>query len=434
MSRASGRKIGSFVVERELGQGGMGVVYLARQPALERPVVLKTLRRDLADEPSLEERFQREAQAAAGIHHQNVVAVYDCFSFRGESFIAQEYVEGMDLASILQAAQRLSPRVAALIALEMTRGLEEIHARGVVHRDLKPANILLGREGETKIADFGIALDGKGKALTQVGVALGTPQYMSLEQLLGERADYRSDLFSLGVVLYEMLTGETPFAERESSEDGPSLARRIQGGRFPSPRRRSPTTPRLGDRRAPHAGAAPGCALPRRLPQRDCRLPLGAKDLPGVLRKDGAREATADRPAPQARRRGLALGGGSRQLCGRRRRRRGHGTRGPASAAPPGSVRERRGGSRSLRDPAPDRDPDRRRRARGAVDAGRAGGWQAPRRLRAPPIRPLRAHVGPRIGRGARPTERIPIARELPTPVTTPRRGPDRALAADSIG
>jgi hypothetical protein len=385
MSRASGRKIGSFVVERELGQGGMGVVYLARQPALERPVVLKTLRRDLADEPSLEVRFQREAQAAAGIHHQNVVAVYDCFSFRGE-------------------------------------GLEEIHARGVVHRDLKPANILLGREGETKIADFGIALDGKGKALTQVGVALGTPQYMSLEQLLGERADYRSDLFSLGVVLYEMLTGETPFAERESSEDGPSLARRIQGGRF------------LGDRRAPHAGAAPGCALPRRLPQRDCRLPLGAKDLPGVLRKDGAREATADRPAPQARRRGLALGGGSRQLCGRRRRRRGHGTRGPASAAPPGSVRERRGGSRSLRDPAPDRDPDRRRRARGAVGAGRAGGWQAPRRLRAPPIRPLRAHVGPRIGRGARSTERIPIARELPTPVTTPRRGPDCALAADPIG
>jgi serine/threonine-protein kinase len=244
MSTASGRKIGSFVVERVLGQGGMGVVYLARQPALDRRVVLKTLRRDLADEPSLEERFQREAQAAAGVHHQNVVAVYDCFTFRGETFIAQEYVEGMDLASVLQAAQRLSPRVGALIALEMARGLEEIHARGVVHRDLKPANILLGREGETKIADFGIALDGKGKALTQVGVALGTPQYMSLEQLLGERPDYRSDLFSLGVVLYQMLTGETPFAERESSKDGPSLARRIQAGRFPSPRRRSPTTPR----------------------------------------------------------------------------------------------------------------------------------------------------------------------------------------------
>jgi serine/threonine-protein kinase len=244
MSTASGRKIGNFVVERELGQGGMGVVCLARQPALERPVVLKTLRRDLADDPSLEERFQREAQAAAGVHHQNVVAVYDCFSFRGECFIAQEYVDGMDLASILQAAQRLSPRVAALIALEMTRGLEEIHARGIVHRDLKPANILLGREGETKIADFGIALDGKAKALTQVGVALGTPQYMSLEQLLGERADYRSDLYSLGVVLYEMLTGEIPFAESESGEDGPSLARRIQGGRFPSPRRHAPTTPR----------------------------------------------------------------------------------------------------------------------------------------------------------------------------------------------
>ena len=244
MSAASGRKINSFVVKRELGQGGMGVVYLARQPALERSVVLKMLRRDLAEEPGNEERFRREAQAAAAVHHQNVVAVFDCFSFRGESYIAQEYVDGMDLASVLQAVQRLSPRVAALIALEMARGLEEIHARGVVHRDLKPSNILIGREGETKIADFGIALDGKGKALTQVGVAVGTPQYMALEQLLGERADYRSDLFSLGVVLYEMLTGETPFAERGGDEKGPSLARRIQTGRYPPPRKRVSATPR----------------------------------------------------------------------------------------------------------------------------------------------------------------------------------------------
>jgi serine/threonine-protein kinase len=243
MSPASARKIGSFEIERELGQGGMGVVYLARQPDLERRAVLKTLRRDLSEDPTLEQRFRREARAAASVHHQNVVAVYDCFAWRSERFIAQEYVEGEDLSAALRAVPRLSPRVAALIALELARGLEEIHARGIVHRDLKPSNVLLGHGGETKIADFGIALDGNSEALTQTGHALGTPLYMSPEQLLGERADIRSDLFSLGVVLYEMLTGKTPFAEAEP-EEGDSLLRRIQAGRFASPRKLAPETPR----------------------------------------------------------------------------------------------------------------------------------------------------------------------------------------------
>ncbi len=230
-------------MERELAQGGMGIVSLARQPALERLVVLKTLRRDLAEDPSLEQRFRREAQAAARVHHQNVVGVYDCFEWRGESFIAQEYVDGVDLASALRSVQHLDPRVAALITLELARGLEEIHARGIVHRDLKPANVLLGREGESKIADFGIALGSRGKALTQVGIAVGTPQYMSLEQLLGDPVDYRSDVFSLGVMLYDMLTGQTPFAESED-EKGPSLVRRIETGRYVQPRKRAPQTSR----------------------------------------------------------------------------------------------------------------------------------------------------------------------------------------------
>jgi serine/threonine protein kinase len=281
MSAASGRKIGSYVIERELGQGGMGVVYQARQPALERSVVLKTLRRDLAEEPCQEERFRREAQAAAAIHHQNVVAVYDCFSHRGESYIAQEYVEGTDLASVLQSVKRLSPRVAALVALETARGLEEIHARGVVHRDLKPSNILIGREGETKIADFGIALNGKGEALTQIGVAVGTPEYMALEQLLGERADYRSDLYSLGVVFYEMLTGETPFAERGADDKGPSLARRIQTGRYPPPRKRAPATPR---------------ALARLL--RDCLRPRARKRIASATALRRALERHLGAPSP----------------------------------------------------------------------------------------------------------------------------------------
>jgi serine/threonine-protein kinase len=241
-SDPAGRKIASYEIEEELAQGGMGVVYLARQPSLERRVVLKTLRRDLAEDETHDERFTREAQAAAGVHHPNVVVVYDCFAWRGERFIAQEHVDGKDLASVLAQVGRFEPRVVGLVALELTRGLEEIHARGIVHRDLKPANILLGRAGEAKIADFGIALDAKGSALTQTGHSLGTPPYMSPEQLLGARVDYRSDLFSLGLVLFEMLTGKRPFAEQDPS--GEALVRRIEEGRHPALRRLAPETPR----------------------------------------------------------------------------------------------------------------------------------------------------------------------------------------------
>ena len=238
----SGKKIASYEIEEELAQGGMGVVYLARQPSLERRVVLKTLRRDLAEDETHDERFTREAQAAAGVHHPNVVVVYDCFAWRGERFIAQEHVDGKDVASVLAQVERFDPRVVSLVALEVARGLEEIHARGIVHRDLKPANILLGRAGEAKIADFGIALDAKGSTLTQTGHSLGTPPYMSPEQLLGARVDYRSDLFSFGLVLYEMLTGKRPFAEQEPS--GEALVRRIEEGRHPPVRKLAPRTPR----------------------------------------------------------------------------------------------------------------------------------------------------------------------------------------------
>jgi serine/threonine-protein kinase len=241
MSPAPRKSIGTFEIERELGQGGMGVVYLARQPALDRRVVIKALRRDLTQGGRSEKRFEREAQAAARIHHQNVVAVYDCFGWRGERFISQEYVDGVDLASVLETVRRLHPRVAALVALELARGLEEIHARGIVHRDLKPSNLLLGRGGEAKIADFGIALDGRSKGLTQVGQAVGTPEHMSPEQLRGERVDLRSDVFAFGVLLYEMLTGEPPFPDQE---EGPSLLSCMEAGRYPAVRRFAPETPR----------------------------------------------------------------------------------------------------------------------------------------------------------------------------------------------
>ena len=237
------KKLGSYEVLREVAEGGMGVIYLARQPALERLVVLKKIRSELLVDPIMVERFQREARTAAAVHHQNVVAVHDCFSVRGDHYIALELVDGEDLKAVMKMIGRLDPEVAALIALEVIRGLEEIHARGVIHRDLKPSNILLGRGGEAKIADFGIALEGDTQGLTSPGTVVGSIPYLSPEQMLGERIEYRSDLFLFGLLLYEMLTGTTPFKE---SDDGSTdtLLERVQGGRYDSPRKLVPKVPR----------------------------------------------------------------------------------------------------------------------------------------------------------------------------------------------
>jgi serine/threonine protein kinase len=243
MSSSVGKTLGNFVVEREIGRGGMGVVLLARQHSLERLAVLKQVRRDLAEMPELMERFEREARAAASVHHQNVVAVYDLFRCRGAQYIAQEYVDGVDLSSALSRTGPLPWRIAALIALELIRGLEEIHAHGTVHRDLKPANILLGRRGQVKIADFGLALDATGSKLTQPGVMIGSPPYMPPEQMLGERVDARCDLFSLGVVLYEMLAGALPYPEPEADETD-SLLGRMQRERYVRLHKRAPDAPR----------------------------------------------------------------------------------------------------------------------------------------------------------------------------------------------
>jgi serine/threonine protein kinase len=234
----------------------MGTVLLARQVSLERPVVLKRIRRDLAEVPDLAERFRREAHAAGQVHHQNVVAVYDRFRWRADEYIAQEYVDGIDLASALVRHGPLPWRTAVMIGLEVSRGLEEIHAQGTVHRDLKPANILLGRRGEVKIADFGLALEATGSSLTEPGVMIGSPSYMPPEQMLGERVDARCDVFALGVILYEMLAGAPPYRLRAgvAASDGAtasaeparteSLLTRMQRERYARIRRRAPRTPR----------------------------------------------------------------------------------------------------------------------------------------------------------------------------------------------
>ncbi len=242
-----GRQIGHYVAGEELGRGGMGVVYLARQDGLDRPAVLKKLRRDLAEHEDLLLRFEREARAAASVHHHNVVTVYDQFKHRGDHYIAQEYVDGADLSRVLERTGPLPWRVAGLIALEAARGLEAIHAQGTVHRDLKPANLLLGRRGEVKIADFGIALESTGQSLTRPGFMVGSPPYMPPEQLLGERVDARGDLFAFGVILYEMLAGRTPYPE-PSEDESTTWLTRMQKERYRRLRRQAPGTPRFLDR------------------------------------------------------------------------------------------------------------------------------------------------------------------------------------------
>jgi serine/threonine-protein kinase len=324
------KTLGSFVIEREIAEGGMGVVYAGRQPALNRTVALKKLRRDLASNDNLVERFEREARVAANVHHPNVVAVYDCFSYRGNRYIAQEFVDGVDLRTLLGRTGPLPPPIASRIALELARGLEEIHARGIVHRDLKPGNVLLGRGGETKIADFGIVLPPSGEALTEIGTVLGSPPYMAPEQLDGDLADARSDLYAFGVVLYEMLTGRVPHPPAGSEEGTTASIRRARRSRYPSVRKLAPATPRSLARlvRAclrprPQRRIASATAIRQRLESRlgtatpgDCRGALATwLREGGVLAEENGHTVALTRPAPQARRWGAVRAVAAAAAC-----------------------------------------------------------------------------------------------------------------------
>jgi tRNA A-37 threonylcarbamoyl transferase component Bud32 len=202
---------GRYRLESKLGSGGMSTVYLARDETLERWVAAKVLHREISDQPDQIERFRREARAVAQVSHPNVVAVIDAGEDSGRPYIVFEHVEGETLKQRIDQAGRLPLDEATAYAIEIGRGLAAAHARLLVHRDVKPQNVLIDAEGRAKVTDFGIARSLESDGLTKTGRVLGTTDYVSPEQAMGQEVDARSDIYSLGVLLYEMLTGEVPF-------------------------------------------------------------------------------------------------------------------------------------------------------------------------------------------------------------------------------
>ncbi|HUP55701.1 MAG TPA: protein kinase, partial [Methylomirabilota bacterium] len=214
---------GRYRLEEPLGQGGMATVFRAVDTQLGREVAVKLLRSEYLRDPDFSSRFRQEAQNAAALSHPNVVTVYDYGEDPSGPFIVMEYVDGEDLATILRRNGALPPTQAARIAAAVARALAASHARGIVHRDVKPGNVLIGRDGRVKVVDFGIARAIAEAQMTLPGTTLGSVHYFSPEQARGENATNESDIFALGIVLFEMLTGSRPW--EGDSAAGVALAR-----------------------------------------------------------------------------------------------------------------------------------------------------------------------------------------------------------------
>src|SRR5712671_5585926 len=202
---------GRYELLKLIGQGGMGAVYKARDKELDRVVALKLIRPELAKNPEVLRRFKQELILARQVTHKNVIRIFDLGQSDGIKFITMDFVEGQDLRSLLLEKSKLAPEQAARIMLQICRALEAAHAEGVIHRDLKPQNIMLDASGRILVMDFGIARSAYLPGMTQTGALIGTPEYMSPEQGRGEALTERSDLFSMGIIFYELLTGKSPY-------------------------------------------------------------------------------------------------------------------------------------------------------------------------------------------------------------------------------
>jgi serine/threonine-protein kinase len=200
-----------YEVGRLLGAGGMAEVFEGRDRLLARRVAIKVLQSQFVRDPSFLIRFKREAQAAASLSHPNIVGVYDTGSEDGTHFIVMEYVDGRTLKDVIRAEGPLYPQRAAEVCADVCSALVAAHARGLIHRDIKPGNVMLTPEGKVKVMDFGIARATTSETITQTAAVVGTAQYISPEQAQGQAVDYRSDIYSTGCCLYEMITGTVPF-------------------------------------------------------------------------------------------------------------------------------------------------------------------------------------------------------------------------------
>jgi serine/threonine-protein kinase len=208
---APGSTFSGYRIEAEAGRGGMGIVYRATQVALGRPVALKLIAANFAGDRSFRERFKREWETAASIDHPNVIPVYEAGEADEHLFIAMRYVEGLDLANLIARDPEFDPERAVRIVAQVASALDAAHARGLVHRDVKPANVLIGAEEHVYLTDFGLTKHASQDALTKTGLFVGSVDYAAPEQIRGEAMDARTDVYSLGCVLYQTLTKRLPY-------------------------------------------------------------------------------------------------------------------------------------------------------------------------------------------------------------------------------
>ena len=238
------KKIGKYVIEKQIGKGSAANIYLAKQDFLGRKLVIKELLPQYGANEKIITRFKREAKVVSRFSHDAIVHIYDYWVRTRSYYIAMEYVQGQTLLEVLTTVHFLPVHIAAIILYHICRGLQHAHALGVVHRDLKPSNIIISNSGQVKILDFGIAHIQYDENVTSLGAVIGTYHYMSPEQALGKRVTPASDIFSLGILLYELLTGFKPFVKDEKGE---VLDKIIHRGVRP-PRKLNPAIPRTFSR------------------------------------------------------------------------------------------------------------------------------------------------------------------------------------------